>query len=294
MAKLLPIIHLVLVTAVIYTGVDLTYKLTIPDIPLHPAAISLSETVDQDTDDLNRRLSDYNIIFERNLFNSKEIDLASQKSPAVSSLEKTSLQLKLWGTVTGKGTAAYAVIESQEKTQQLYREGEKIQGATLKQVLRDRVILRTAGKDEVLEMQDKPQGGTPLLQEAVPEPMATLPSQVEKPETRTGAQHIILSRTEIDKAISDIGSMMTEAKVTPHFVEGNADPAGLKIADIKPGSLYQKMGLANGDIILGVEGRQIESLEDAMTFYESMFSQDSIVLMVERRGKLNHIEYRIE
>ena len=52
----------------------------------------------------------------------------------------------------------------------------------------------------------------------------------------------------------------------PHFTAGKSD--GLLLYGIQPDSLFRKMGIKNGDIIMGVDGNEIESVDDALALYE--------------------------
>jgi hypothetical protein len=71
-------------------------------------------------------------------------------------LKKTNLKLRLWGTITGNGVRACAIMEEATKGEQkLYHAGETIQNATIKMILRDKVILSIAGNDELLEIETK-------------------------------------------------------------------------------------------------------------------------------------------
>ncbi len=70
--------------------------------------------------------------------------------------KKTKLKLKLWGTITGNGVHAYAIIEeATRREQKLYRVGETIQNATIKMILREKVVLSVEGNDELLELEIK-------------------------------------------------------------------------------------------------------------------------------------------
>ena len=77
----------------------------------------------------------------------------------VESLEETKLNLKLWGTVSGSNDGDYAVIEDvKAREQNLYRAGDAIQTATVKEIHREKVVLTVNGKDEVLQMQELESG----------------------------------------------------------------------------------------------------------------------------------------
>jgi ankyrin repeat protein len=74
----------------------------------------------------------------------------------IQALKNTKLKLKLWGTITGNGVRAYAIIGvATGPEQKIYHVGETIQNATIKMILRDKVILSYAGNDEVLEIETK-------------------------------------------------------------------------------------------------------------------------------------------
>ncbi len=53
------------------------------------------------------------------------------------------------------------------------------------------------------------------------------------------------------------------------------------------------MGLRNGDVLLGVNGQPILTMEDAMRMYENLRSSENIQLQVKRRGQDRTIDYNI-
>jgi len=101
-----------------------------------------------------RPLAFYNPIMDRNLFNTKEGNPKKVEAIKFDNLDKTKLKLKLWGTVYSEGEGRYAVIEdSLKRRQNLYRIGDEIQNATVKMILREKVVLNVRGKDEILEIE---------------------------------------------------------------------------------------------------------------------------------------------
>ena len=66
--------------------------------------------------------------------------------------EKHDLELKLLGTVTTDSGKRFAVIEeTADGQQQLYREGSRIQGAVIHNILRSKVVLLVNGSKVILE-----------------------------------------------------------------------------------------------------------------------------------------------
>ena len=101
-----------------------------------------------------------------------------------------------------------------------------------------------------------------------------------------------MSRQVIDEAMNDINSLMEQAKIRPHFRNGKPD--GLTISRIKRDSIFTQLGLRSGDIITGVDGQVIESVDDALKFYNQLKSSSNVTLEVRRRGRPKQIEYTIE
>ncbi|WP_338873427.1 hypothetical protein [Myxococcus stipitatus] len=59
-----------------------------------------------------------------------------------------------------------------------------------------------------------------------------------------------------------------EVRIAPAFAQGK--PQGVKLFAIKPGSIYQRLGFLDGDIIQRVNGRLIDSAETALEVYVAL------------------------
>lgn len=288
------LMNLLFLTLAAYLGVNIFYKgLT---SRLDVIQIQPSRTAPESWQSAApvRPLSDYDAIGKRNLFKTGDpVAAESSETPPqtdVAELEETELKLKLWGTVSGEGEKTYAVIEDQQKRiQNLYRENDSILGATVKRIMREKVILTVGGKDEVLAMEKTGSGefpaGRPSFGPTPPMP----PISGDMPEE---AQRFSLSRQTINDAMGDISGLMDQAKIRPHFRNGKPD--GLTISRIKRDSIFSQLGLRSGDIITGVDGQAIESVDDALKFYNQLKSSSNVNLQIRRRGMPKQIEYNIE
>lgn len=85
---------------------------------------------------------------------------------------------------------------------------------------------------------------------------------------------------------------MSEVSIHPYIRDGKAE--GFILTQIKPNSVFRKMGLRNGDIIVGVDGEKIESVDNALEFYEKLKSSSNVKLELNRRGQPQTIDYSIE
>ncbi len=97
------------------------------------------------------------IILQRNLFGSGSLPSETEKdqSDLLAGLAKISPELLLMGTITGDGKEKEAVILDIHKAkQELYRIGDRINGAVVKDILREKVVLHFRERDETLDMAD--------------------------------------------------------------------------------------------------------------------------------------------
>ena len=272
------IINILLITVAVYFSVKAFYKLGSVQLDqAHLSGVDFKESSPSEVESL-RPLADYDPIIERNLFNTKSGAEGPPEPIIVENLQPTSLKLKLLGTVTGDNDKAFAVIQSpQGKEEQLYRIGDTIQNATLKMILREKVILHVNGKDEILEIDESQTKKTHRL------------SSKSAP---TDSDNITVKRSKVETAAKNVNELMQQARVRPHFTNGKAD--GLSLTGIKPNSIFHDMGLKSGDIIKSVNGKTIESVEDVLTFYKSLQTSESVNLKLKRRGRMKTIDYDIE
>jgi general secretion pathway protein C len=283
------LLNLMFIGAIVYFGVNAFYLATSAKFEVPPPRQEGSPSTPPQSAERAQPLSHYAAIDTRNLFDTKATVEAPVKSSVdVQGLEQTQLKLKLWGTVTGSPEEAYAVIEEQGQRQQnLYRIGDTIQNATVKLILREKIVLNVDGKDEVLEIEKSVKGSGGSSPAAIAR--APVPPPQEAQPART--QRITLRRSQIEDAIRDVGELMSQVNIRPHFFQGKPD--GMMLSRVKPNSIFMRMGLRNGDVITGVNGRSIETVDDALGFYENLKTADSVMLELKRGGRPRAIEYQI-
>jgi general secretion pathway protein C len=278
MKRYLAIINILLITAAVYFAVKAFYGIAISRFDRIDTPVGSHKQVLSPTSEARQPLSYYDPIIKRNLFNTQAG--AHQKSQPVDleTLKPTELNLKLWGTVMGEGTGAYAVIEeTKARKQNLYRVGDAIQNATVKMILREKVVLRVEGKDEILEIEKASTAGSKVVG-----------ARAEK----VGMAKNVILRSMLDDATKNINELMAQVRIRPYFERGK--PAGLLLSGIKPNSIFSKMGLRSGDIIKGVDGKDIKSVDEVLELYQTLRSSSSVSLQLKRRGRPLNIDYTIQ
>jgi general secretion pathway protein C len=281
------IINLAIIALGAYFGVGLFYKITASQLRTEKVTVNAPDAVIAAKKRGHRPFGAYRPILTRDLFKTSKAPLATaaKKEVNLDDMEQTKLNLKLWGTVTGSEQQAYAVIEDTQKRQQnLYRVGDSIQNAMVKMIRRAKVVLQVDGRDEVLAMEEIKQGGSRRVSRTRRPTRSTQSSGVR-------TQRVSMRRSMINNAINDVTKLMTQVKIQPHMEDGQPD--GLAVSNIKPNSIFRRMGLRNGDILKKVEGQDIRTVDDALRLYDSMKTADSVSVEIERRGSRRQIDYSI-
>ncbi|MDJ0815820.1 MAG: type II secretion system protein GspC [Desulfobacterales bacterium] len=283
--------NFLLITAGVYLAVSGFYTLITAqlDVTVRPR-VSLSQAKSDPVDYKAAPRSAYQAITKRNIFNVGTETVAPEPKTEkvdVDKLKETDLKLKLWGTVTGQDKRAYAVIEdTKAREQNLYRAGDSIQNAIVKLILREKVVLRVDDRDEVLAMEEVRSGSRRS------ERTRSGSDRRKKLPVSSYPRKIRLRSSQIEKAMENLGEIMQQANLRPHIVDGQA--AGISITGIKPNAIFRKMRLRNGDVITGVNGDSIESVEDALKVVEQLSSGSNIQLQIKRRGREQTLDYSIE
>ncbi|MDH4120268.1 MAG: PDZ domain-containing protein [Deltaproteobacteria bacterium] len=104
---------------------------------------------------------------------------------------------------------------------------------------------------------------------------------------------VSVPRAEVDLALgANFAQLMKDARVFP--VIENGLPQGFQIRQIVPGSLYEKLGLQNEDIIKAVNGQQITTMEQSMKMFQIMRNESNIQLEITRGGQPMSLSYQIQ
>lgn len=279
------ILNIIIIAGIIYAGFDSFYLFVEEKFDEPDYSIRISETRQKTAERTMQRLGDYRIIQNRNIFgeNAQKNEIPVEISQ-LDNLEPTSLKIALMGTIFGDTRNAAAIIQDNiKKSQDLYRVGDSIQNAIIKNILRGKIVLSYNGRDEILVM-DEPNSGNNTI--TPPRVSTETQNRMSLPQQRT----ITVRRDDILKSLEDLNDVMDQANISPHITDGRSD--GISISGIKAGSVFRKMGFRNGDIIKKVKGNEMTSAEDLISLLNNLSSEDSVSMDIIRRGRPYTYSYR--
>ena len=239
-----------------------------------------------------KSISDYNPVFARNLFNSQGLIPGEEGIGSTTSTDlggppvKSSLPLNLIGTLV-MSNAILSIATIEDKSSSLIypvRTDDEIPGkAKILSIEPSRVVFVNVGtgRREYIELPEEFQNQNPKII------AGGTGGGIEK----VSASQFNVSRSEVDKALGDFNSILTQARAVPNF--DNGAPAGYKLFQIVPGSIYDKLGLQNGDIISGLNGNPINDPAKAFEMLSELKTANHLELQVKKDGKLSTFTYDI-
>ncbi len=240
----------------------------------------------------------YASILERNLFNPGErglklLPLAAQKAPG-SPASKGSPGFSpggylLVGTITGPQGKSWAILQERgSRKQQIYRIHGNLEGGKILSISRNEIQIDRGGEKETLRLsEDEKKATPPPAAAALSPPLSRKGEEVKK----VSANRYVVNREDVAAAVGNVNQFMTQARLKPHFEMDR--PAGYSVSEIVPGSLMEKLGLKNGDIVKKVNGTSITRPEEIMQAYAQLQRDSNIEVEVERAGRSETLRYEI-
>jgi len=237
----------------------------------------------------------YALIDKRDIFNSvkPEAPAGPVPTPAVA----TQLRLKLWGVALQDGSDAYCVIEDEKKRSQgVYKVGEEVPGpATVKAIEWERVVLLNGDREEILELQDttKAVSGVASAIRNVASSSQSSPSASAVTGVKMVSEdEFVVDRSEVDNALENMSQLFTQIRAVPHFEGGES--TGFRLFAIRRGSLFDKIGLKNGDIIRNINGQPMNDPTKALALLEELRNVSDLTVQVTRNRQDKTLSYSVQ
>ena len=185
--KLKYTLPILLITVAAVAGVKLFYRFVEQQMEAEQPAVSVSssspgaQAAGVATEKLDKP-TDMCAITRRNLFASRDKPPpVAEKKPQVE-IGPSSLAVVLMGTITGTDGVERAIIyDKKERKQELYQEGDYLQQAAIKDIMRGKVIMTLNGRDEILDISAARDVKVPQYKKPGPPPVTTSQRVVGRP-----------------------------------------------------------------------------------------------------------------
>jgi len=259
----------------------------------------------------------YDLIVKRDIFN--ETPPESGPAPVV----EADLNLKLIGTSLASKSKPYAIIEDTTGNESLYQVGEDIPDAgRLVSVETNRAIIDRGGHRVAIEIPSPeiPEAPPSQLGGVIKPPLrgfgATMRHRLrgfhggapaandnndnndndnsddnDDSDDNSSAKLQLkkiapgkfeVSRAEVQQTMENPAQFFSQMRAMPHFVDGKTD--GFSISQVAPGSVFEQLGLQNGDLLTSIDGQPVTNPIQAMGLIQAVKTASAIDLTVNRGG----------
>jgi type II secretion system protein C len=205
------------------------------------------------------------VILTRNLFKVSTLGATAQLDDD-ETYAKTKLPLRLLGTAAVGDTAlSWAAVEDLDSREHLIvRVEDELKGkAQVVRIDRRRIVLQNGPRREELSLEEGPADPAPPRRTAR---AGRDPSRRRKPAAargksltsnirRLGENRFSVPRADVESATNNPAALFSQARILPKYQEG--EMVGVQLNSIKSGSLFEQIGIQNGDTITEFNGIQV-------------------------------------
>lgn len=276
--------NLVLLALIAYWGAS-TVSTAVAAKLAPPPRVRLSQPPAPISREPRRPASYYASIPARDIFNSTKPEPEKPPEPP----KPTELKLKLWGVaVHTDGTSSCVIEDLTTHKQDFYRINDKVAGtATVKAVEWDRVILDRDGRDEILDLATAQGAPAKPVTAAAPAPAASSNPHIQQ----VSDTQYNIDRTEVDSALDNMNQLFTQIRAVPHFEGGKS--TGFRLFAIRQNSLFDNIGLRNGDIIQSINGTELNDPTRALALVQELRNARQLTVSILRNKEALNLQYNI-
>jgi type II secretory pathway component PulC len=109
---------------------------------------------------------------------------------------------------------------------------------------------------------------------------------------RLASSQYLIDRTTLDRNLSHMGTLLMQIRAVPNLQSGSSN--GLRLSQIQPDSIFQQIGLQDGDILTDAQGQPltINPLR-ALALVSALRNSPSISISLIRNGAPLQLHYSI-
>lgn len=256
---------------------------------------------------------EYQVIVDRNIFDSKDVAVSAAEGessedivPSDGTPVLTSLGIKVLGVlVIGAGlddrSSATLSGTSGSKgsgpTVCAVEEKECIAPSTkMLRVAPDRIEFLHNGRIEYAEFGlsagnsifGPPQDtGAQVAANDVPDEPSAQPT---KNVVQEQPGKFVVDQAEVDGALQNLDKLYTDIRAVPNFSGGVV--SGMKILSVKDGSLFSKLGLKRGDVLMRINGVELD-VKKGFAIFSQLKDAKNLTVDLTRQGQPVTMDYEI-
>ena len=221
------------------------------------------------------------MILDRNLFGAQVVEEEVLEEPEPEEdLQKTRLPLRLLGTVSSEDAvvASAAIENTQDRLHQVVRTGHtlnKFSNVVVARIERGRVVLQNGAQRE--EPLLDPNGSSLVVPITSKPPSPRASRRRASPPNRASVQDRLKEMVS-SGAGEGAAAIFNQARILPKYQSGKME--GIELSQIKADSVFEKIGLINGDVITSINGLLIDDPSAQQKLLGAFMGADELVAEV--------------
>jgi general secretion pathway protein C len=248
-----------------------------------------------------RSFADRQVILDRKLFDVSTLVPTAPPTDEQEELEATRLPLRLLGTAaSSRPELSWAAVEDQDQRKEVVvKLGDPLAGqAKVVGIERRRIILDNRGQREELALEENA-GKAPTPRSARarsmrrpnrPSRSAARPARpANNPAGEARVRRLAENRFQVGRNPAEIFS---SARILPKYEGGQM--VGIQLNNVKEGSLFQEIGIQDGDTITQFNGIQIDSPQGSAEVLRELTQAERFeVTVTSADGKPRTLTYEV-
>lgn len=240
------------------------------------------------------------IILTRNPFNASTLAPRAALPDPDEEYAKTKLPLRLLGTAAHQDPSlSWAAIEDKETREHLVvKVGQRLKNrADVLRIERRRIVLQNGARREELALE----GGDATTRRSTASRRTTRRrprSRVSRPTSsprvkRLSENRFALEREDVESVANNPAALFSQARILPKYEDGQM--VGVQVNAIQAGSLFQQIGLKDGDTITEFNGIRVTGQQESTQVLQQLSSSQQFNVTVKGRdGQTRSLYYEIQ
>jgi general secretion pathway protein C len=208
--------------------------------------------------------------------------VASVKTTEASTV--STLNIKLKGVFATSGVLpAFAIVNKGGKDEPVKVGGEVMPGVMLDSVKPAYIVVKRDGQLERINLEEKGQVLTTASR-----PIGQAASQFKLNVPSNAPNTFTFSRGELTQSLQDPKQLTNLGRLAP------APGGGMALEEVPPGSLAERLGLIQGDVVRSVNGQSVNTMADLSKLYGQFATASQITLDGTRGGRPINLSYTVQ
>ncbi len=249
-----------------------------------------------------QKKADYSVIRKRNIFNPAAAPEEPEKAGATEKglegeFTPTALKLILHGTVIASNPQNNAAVieDPVKRKQELYHLNEKVAPkAVIVQIDRFRVLIDNAGRMESLSMEfeDLKKGSSGKMKSGRKQ-RGVVSASLQNAIRKIGEDQVIVDRRYLDSQLKNMNKLMVDIRAVPSM-DGDGRMNGFKVFQIKKGSIYDRLGIKNKDVIQQINGQPLDSAQKGLDLFMALKNESRFIIDIMRNSKKQTLSIEVQ